>query len=192
MRISRRGYTLVELMIGLTLGSMLMLAVLTTYLFLGRGSTRLAYQHLLEVEARTILNTVTTDVQAAKSITSASATGLSLTLVNGSTVTYSYSGGILSRDPGSGAVALVTNITGEAVQVPVTLTTFQFRYLTTYDDDPTYQATTTIVPLSIKQVSVSMNLKAGGANQVKSGTMTMFPVASGWMLFRNKQLPDGN
>ncbi|HVU18746.1 MAG TPA: prepilin-type N-terminal cleavage/methylation domain-containing protein [Candidatus Didemnitutus sp.] len=192
MRTSRRGYTLVELMIGLTLGSMLMLAVLTTYLFLGRGSTRLAYQHLLEVEARTLMNTVATDVQATRSITSASSTGLALKLVDGSTVTYTYSGGILSRDPGTGAVALVTNISGEAVTVPVTLTNFSFSYLTTTDGDPTYQATTTIIPLSIKQVAVTMTFRAGSTAQMKSGTQTSYPAASGWLLFRNKQLPDGN
>lgn len=179
-------------MIGLTLGSILMLAVLTTYLYIGRGSTRLAYQHLLEVESRTVLNTFATDVQATSSITSASSTGLTLKLVDGTTVIYTYSGGILSRDNGSGAVALVTNISGEAVQVPVTLTNFSLAYLTTMDGDPTYQASTTLIPLSIKQVAMTMTFQAGGSAQQKSGTETTYPAASGWLLFRNKQLPDGN
>jgi prepilin-type N-terminal cleavage/methylation domain-containing protein len=187
-----RGYTLVELMIGMTLASVLMLAVLGTYLFLGRGSTRLSYQHALEIEARTILEKLAVDVRKTKYITNASATGLSLLLVDGSTVTYSYASNDLTRDPGSGAVSLTNDIKGEKVLVPVTLTSCNFNYFTTTDGNPTYQATATLVPLSIKQVSVDFTLRAGSPGiQDKVGTLTSFSIASGWLLFRNKQLPDG-
>jgi prepilin-type N-terminal cleavage/methylation domain-containing protein len=189
---ARHGYTLVELMIGMTLAAVLMLAVLSTYLFLGRNTTRLSYQHALEVEARTILNTIALDVRNTKYITSASATGLSLLLVDGSTVTYSYAATDLTRDPGTGAVSLTNDIKGEKVQVPVSMPACNFNYYTTNDGSPTYQATATIVPLGIKQVAVNFTLRAGTAStQGSLGTMTSFQIASGWLLFRNKQLPNG-
>jgi prepilin-type N-terminal cleavage/methylation domain-containing protein len=188
----RRGYTLVELMIGMTLASVLMLGVLSTYLFLGRNSTRLSYQHALEIQARTILNSLALDVRNTKQITSASSSGVSLKLVDGSTVTYSYSAGALTRDTGSGPVALTSDIKGEKVQVAVTLPTCTFTYFTTTDGDPTSQFGATLVPLSVKQVAVNLVLQAGTAGvQDQAGTMTSFKIASGWLLFRNKQLPDG-
>jgi len=186
-----RGYTLVELMIGLTLASVLMLAVLSTYLFLGRGSTRLSYQHALEIEARSMIETLASDVRNTKSIASASATGLGLVLVDGSTVTYSYASNTLTRDPGTGAVALIKDIKGEKVQVSVTLPAFAFSYYTTTGGSPTYQSSGTLEPISIKQVAFNGTLQAGTTTQAQVGTMTSFPVASGWIIFRNRQLPDG-
>jgi prepilin-type N-terminal cleavage/methylation domain-containing protein len=186
------GYTLVELMIGMSLASVLMLGVLSTYLFLGRGNTRLSYQHALEIEARTIVNTLALDVRNTKYITNASSTGLTLQLIDGTTVTYNYTSTDLTRDPGSGAVSLTNDIKGEKVQVAVTMPVCTINYYTTSDGSPTYQATATIVPLSIKQMGLNFTLRAGTAGiQDKSGTMTTFQMASGWLLFRNKQLPNG-
>lgn len=187
-----RGYTLVEMMIGLTLASILMLGVLSSYLFIGRNSVRLSYQHALETQARGILNTFAGDVRNTKYITSASATGMTLQLVDGSTVTYSYSSSLLTRDPGSGGVSVTNDIKGETVQVPVTLAACNFNYFTTTDASPTYQATSAIVALSVKQVALSLTLQAGSPTvQANSGTMTSFQMSSGWLLFRNKQLPNG-
>jgi Tfp pilus assembly protein PilW len=179
------------LMIGLTLASMLMLGVLSTYLFLGRGSTRMSYQHALEIEARTILNTLSLDVRKAKYITTASATGITLLLVDSTSVTYSYAAGDLTRDSGSGPVSLTGDIKGEKVQVPVSMPACTFNYFTTTDGAPTYQGTGTLVPLSIKQMAANFTLTAGNVAQAQSGTMTSLQIASGWLLFRNKQLPDG-
>ena len=191
------GYTLVELMIGMTLASMIMLAVLGSYLYMGRNSARLSYQHALEVEARTITNNFALDVRNAKTISSASSTGLTVVLVSGTTVTYAYTGSDLTRTPilaGRPTSSLTYDIVGEKVQVPVTMTACTFSFYTTADGDPTSQYNPPyLVPLSIKQASLNFTLRAGNSGAGgQVGTMTSFQIASGWLLFRNKQLPDGN
>lgn len=187
----RRAFTLVELMIGMTLASMVMLGVLSTFLFMGRNSTRLSYQHALEIQSRTILHTLGLDVRNAKAIASASSTGMVLTLWNGTSVTYDCSTSTLTRDTGSGPVALLSDIKGEKVQVPVTLSACSFSFSTTTDGTTVSQFNSALVPLSIKQVAISFTLQAGNSVQAGVGTMTTFQIASGWLLFSNKQLPDG-
>lgn len=73
MRFQRQNpqaaFTLVELMIGAALSAALMAAVLSTYIYLGRGLARLANQQTLETEARRTLAMFTQDVQSASGIT---------------------------------------------------------------------------------------------------------------------------
>jgi len=177
----------------MTLASVLMLGVLSSYIFLGRNNTRLSYQHALEIQGRSLLYTLGGDLRNAKSVSSASSTGFSLILVDGSQVTYAYDGSsLLTRDAGSGAVSVTRDITGETVQVPVTIPACTFNYYTTSDGSPTFQGTSTLVPLSIKQVGLALTLQAGNTTQSNSGTQTRFQVNSGWLLLRNKQLPDGS
>jgi Tfp pilus assembly protein PilW len=66
------SFTLVELMVGLTLSAAVMAAVLSSYLYLARGLARLANQQVLESEARRTLGYFTRDVQMATGLTTIS------------------------------------------------------------------------------------------------------------------------
>src|SRR5438477_34910 len=75
------AFTLVELLIGVTLSGMVMAAVLSSYIYLGRSFGRLANQQILESEARRTLAYFTKDVQAATGISGTpSAVGCTFTL----------------------------------------------------------------------------------------------------------------
>ncbi len=191
---SIRGFTLVEMLFVATLAGLIMVGMLSTYLFLGRNLTRLSYRRALEAQSRSILNTLGNDVRKAKAVSNVSANGLTLTLLDGSTVTYAYDGttDYLSRNAGSGAVVLTSDLKGEAVQVPVTMPAATFAYYTTANGTPTYQGTGTLVPLSIKRIDLSFTLQAGGGTQAASGTQSQFQTASARFLLRNRQLSDGS
>lgn len=96
---SNRGFTLVELLVGVTLSGMVMAAVLSSYIFLARSFTRLSNQQVLESEARRTLTYFSRDVQAATGIatistspTSPAANRVDLTVptTTGSTNTVTY------------------------------------------------------------------------------------------------------
>lgn len=91
---SRAAFTLVELMIGAALSAALMAAVLSTYIYLGRGLARLANQQTLETEARRTLATFTQDVLSGSGLTDTanlSATRVSLLVpASGGTNTVTY------------------------------------------------------------------------------------------------------
>jgi prepilin-type N-terminal cleavage/methylation domain-containing protein len=201
-----RGFTLVELMISMSLGTVVMLAVFSTYNYLGRNLTKLSYRHILESQSRKILTSLAGDIRKTKSIAAASATALNLRLIDGSSVDYTFNAGTgkISRDPdgaGPAPAAILNYDIGDAnVQVPVTLPNFSFTYYTTTGNaftvagtGPTYQNTTTIVPKSIKQVVISFTLQAGTtAIQGQQGTLTTYPVTSNRQLFVNRSMPDGS
>lgn len=227
-----RGFTLVELMVSMSIGTIVMLAVFSTYIYLGRNLTRLSYRATLESQSRKILGTFSSDIRNAKSVKSISDTGtgtgraieLILTLFNSDPskgtvptleVAYKYSYDamdgiwVLTRDPdGNGLprapVRLNSAIGSNSVQVPVGLTLssgdqlFSFttasgNTFTTSGTGPTYQTTSTLVPMSVKQVAISFTLQAGtAAVQGQQGTLNSYAVASGRIPLVNHQLPDGS
>jgi hypothetical protein len=195
---SNRGFTLAELIVSMTLGMIVMLAVFSTYLYLGRNLTRLSYRSVLEGQSRKILNVFATDIRNTTSIVSASASGLTLKTIHidpitkvqtAPVVTYVYNSAKLSRDPdGSGPVILNNDIGDANVQVPVTIPSFSFLYYNTNGS-----AVLPNAPISIKQVALSFTLQAGVlAIQGQQGTLSSYPVASGKMPLINRPLPDGS
>ncbi len=222
---ANRGFTLVELLVSMSLAVVVMAAVFSTYLYLGRNLTRLSYRSTLESQSRKILNTLTTDIRNAKSVVNASATGLSLNVYNQDAgkgpvplmkvvyaqTTATYPDGTTankltrttSNPDGSGASPSVTlnNDIGDAnSQVQVSMTNLNFLYTTTTGNTfttsgtgPSYQNTTTLVPMSIKQVAMVFVLQAGSSNiQGQQGTQSSYQVASGRMPLMNHPLPDGS
>jgi prepilin-type N-terminal cleavage/methylation domain-containing protein len=97
---SHQGFTLVELLVGVTLSGMVMAAVLSSYIFLARSFTRLSNQQTLESEARRTLTYFSRDVQAATGLvvvstspTSPAANRVDFTVPAGTgtnTITYYY------------------------------------------------------------------------------------------------------
>lgn len=93
---STAGFTLVELLIGMTLALMIMGAVLSSYTYMGRGLYRLVNQQTLQAQGRNALAYFAQDVRMASGLTDTgnlSATRVSLIIPTGTatnTITYYY------------------------------------------------------------------------------------------------------
>jgi prepilin-type N-terminal cleavage/methylation domain-containing protein len=88
----RRGFTLVEVMIGASLSSFILAGVLSTFLFLGRSGANLQSYSDMESEARRGLELFAQDTRQASAITWNSATSVTL-VVNAASITYSFDSG---------------------------------------------------------------------------------------------------
>jgi type II secretory pathway pseudopilin PulG len=84
-----RGFTLVEIMIGATLSSFILLGVLSTFLFLGRSGANVQNYNDMEAQARTALELFAEDTRQASAITWVTDKELYLT-VNSVAIYYYY------------------------------------------------------------------------------------------------------
>ncbi len=185
-----RGFTLVELMISASLAAVVMTAVLSSFLFMGRNLSRLASYQALENEARHALGYLRQDFALAKSVktgTTPSTSSVTLVLPSGN-VTYTYDSAAkkLRRQATFGAstdFSLLQNSQCEC-------TSFTLQYFTTLDGAPTDQsAPSANVPYSIKQIQVGFVLES--PTTWAAATRTRFEAASSRFLIRNKGAPDG-
>jgi len=68
-RARSRGFTLVEVMIGATISSFILLAVMTSFLFMGRSGANIQNYNDMEAQARTALELFAEDTRQASAIT---------------------------------------------------------------------------------------------------------------------------
>jgi len=178
----RAGFTLVELLIGLSLSVMIMGALLSSYVFLARSFTRTlgvssANQPAMETQGRQTLALFAQDVAMAIGISgtpSASSVTLRLPTAAGTTtVTYSYNSTTqtLTRTPQGGAADIIH----------INLLDFSFTYYDSYGRP----YTTFVNYLSgIDQLSMAFSAQAGS---VANGTRPrVYGVASPKLIMRNK------
>ena len=104
------GFTLVEVMVSVTIGSIVMLGVLSTFIFLGRSGMNLRNYSDMEAQARRGLELFAEDTRQAKAVTWASADSITLD-VDGVNVTYAYSSGNFTRTKNSVTTTLLSGIT---------------------------------------------------------------------------------
>ncbi len=178
------AFTLVELLVGMSLALMVMTAVLTTYVTLGRNFTRSlgvssANQPNLESQARRTLAYFTRDVRMASGISGTpSASSLTLTLPTGTgstTVAYAYdsTAQTLTRTPASGTAQTLHS----------SLLSFTFNY---YDSSGNPYTSFTNYLSGIKQLSITFTSQAGSS---VNGTLTqVYQSSSSRLLLRNKAL----
>lgn len=111
-----RGFTLVELMVSATLSGFLLVAVITSFLFLGRSGANMQNYTDMEAQARRTIETFAADVRMAREATWTSSNSLTLTVVTsaGATVAYTYtynpSAGTFVRIAGGATTTLLTGI----------------------------------------------------------------------------------
>ena len=105
-----RGFTLVEVIVGSTLAGFVLLAMLTTFLFLGRSGTNLRNYSDMESQAHKALEIFAEDTRQASAVTWASADSVTM-VVNSVNVTYTYASGTFSRSSGANSTTLLTGIT---------------------------------------------------------------------------------
>lgn len=169
-----RGFTLVELLVGLSLGTIVMAGIMAAYLFLGRNLTRLINTQEQGVKSRRVLQLFTNDASSASGLTTATDTLVTMTVPSlGTSVTYAYTAGsdgtgTLTRAVGAGAPTTLLD----------KLTAFDFNYYTESG------VATTSLP-SIKSVEFSFTTAVGTA---LSGTRTSITTVSPRVILRNKPL----
>lgn len=93
----RRGFTLVEVMIASSIGTMVLAGVMSTFLMLGRSGANVANYSVMEAQARRALEEFSQDVRMASTITWNSTSSITLTIPNNyaptaGVVTYAYDG----------------------------------------------------------------------------------------------------
>jgi type II secretory pathway pseudopilin PulG len=187
---SRRAFTITEVLIATSMAAILMAAVLSSFVFIGRNLARLASYQALEGEARKALAYLRQDLALAKTVkngTSPTTETVTLVLPAGEvTYTYDSSARRLRRQATFGANTDFTLLRNGGCEC----TSFAFGYFTTTDGAPTDQAApTTLVPYSIKQISVGFVVETPAT--VMTGTRTRFEAASARYFIRNRGLSDG-
>lgn len=108
---NQRGVTLVELMVSSTLAVIILSAVLSMFLFLGRTSANVINYAEMEAEARRGLEMFAQDSRQASDLAWISDASISLT-VNGATVVYTYNAGAgtFTRATGGTTTILIDGI----------------------------------------------------------------------------------
>jgi len=106
----RRGFTLTELLVALGLSTLVLGAILTTFLFLLRTGLRVEFYNDMEHQARTALELFARDTREASAITWNSAHSVTLS-VDAVTITYAHANGSFSRTTTAGTKVLITGIT---------------------------------------------------------------------------------
>ena len=205
------GFTLVELIIGMSLSLMVMAAILSGYVFLGRNFTRSlgissANQPTLESQGRRTLTYLAQDARMATELdltgtapsTLPSSSGLTFILpapTGRKSITYSFNNspvavtlGVFQIPPG--CLVRIDQSTGTAMTLHTNLLTLYFRYFDSsgkpYDNATEPYATTNNYLSGIKQVSVTFTSQAGSA---ANGTQTqVYTSDSPLLVFRNKSL----
>lgn len=143
-----RGFSLVELLISLSLVMMLTLALLTSYLFIARGDRSLQNYGEMNAQARKMLELLGQDLRAATDVTNFDANTLSLTV------------------PANAAVSATDDVTWEYNSVDRTVTRQDDSGTTTLardvDSFSFYYANgnnvTTTSLIEVKQVQLSLRM----------------------------------
>ena len=105
-----RAFTLVEVMIGATLATIILAGTMTAFLFIGRSGANLRNYTDMESQARKSLEIFAEDTRQASAVTWTSEDSVTL-VVNSANVYYSYTSGSFTRTTGAETTALLTGIT---------------------------------------------------------------------------------
>lgn len=157
-RRSRRGFSLVELLISLALMMMLTLALLTSYVFIARGDRSLQNYGEMNVQARRMLEQLGADLRSATDVTNFTASSLTLSVPTSATGTatqdvvweFNSTTGVVTREDNSGEKTLARDVQ-----------TFSFYYA-----NGNNVQTTSLV--EVKQVQLSLRMLRLVASAVTS------------------------
>ena len=201
-----RAFTLVEVMIGTSISSFLMVGVLSTFLLMGRTSANIVNYTDIEAKARKSLEFFSREVHNAHAVASYSGTSVTLQIPDLSadphgtgteayTVTYAFDAvnKLLTRtgppiNNPAGTSATSTLISGVELVPGMTSFLNYFRYVrqTTYPLGQGYldgfTTNTAANPLEIKQIEVSFLLKKKDVTVVAATNK----VLSARFILRNK------
>lgn len=112
VRRTRRGFTLVEVLISSSLAAFILTGVMTTFLFLGRSGANIQNYNDMESQSRRGLEQFAEDVRQASAIVWTSSTDVTLT-VDSASIRWVYDSGsaTLYRRTSAATRAMITGIT---------------------------------------------------------------------------------
>lgn len=174
---SRRGFTLTEVMIAAFIAAIVLTAVLTTALFIGRSAMNIRNYTDMESQARKMLEYFAEDTRQASSVTWNNSNSLTL-VVNTANVNYSYD---------SATLTLTRTLAGSPNVTVTNINAFQFIAYTINGLQITDFSTTaarTTASNSTKQVQISL---AASRNR-QTLTNTTSTVLSARYILRNKKV----
>jgi type II secretory pathway component PulJ len=148
LRRRRAGFSLVELMISLTLVMLLTLALLTSFVFIARGDQSLTNYGDMNAQARKLLEQLGQDLRAATDVVDFTASSVTLTVPTNTTATttqtviwsFNSVGGAVTRQDATSTKTYAQNVD-----------TFAFKYA-----NGTNASTTSLV--EVKQVQLTMRM----------------------------------
>ncbi len=162
-RRGRLGFTLVEVMVSTSLLGMLMIAVLSSFIFTIRSEQALTNYNLMNTEARGLLELLSRDSKCALDVTNFTASSVTMVIPldtdsHTTSVTYGYdsSAGTVSRETGGVTRTLATNVSS-----------FTFSYYNGLNI-----ATTSLVEL--KQIQLTLRL----ARTVSLATTSQYVISA--------------
>jgi prepilin-type N-terminal cleavage/methylation domain-containing protein len=187
--VTRAGFTLVELMVGVTLSAIIFAGILGGFTFLGRNLTRLVNSQEQEAKSRRAFYLLGQDISAATKVEStATDSSIQLTVQGRGTVRYAYDPLALTfsrtAPVSSGANASITTV------LLTNLSALNFKYynqagnllaLTTADDVDLAKSGIQ----SVKEIELSFASAVGNA---PSGTRSVFAGKSPRFVLRNRPL----
>jgi hypothetical protein len=160
-----------EVIIATTLFGIVLVAILSAYLFVGRNLTRLVNLQQQEVESRRTLRMFTQDLSSASQLTTATTSQVTLTkpaAAATTTVTYTYS---------SSAGTLVRTESGRTITLLSGVTALNIFYFNEAGEAVTSSTQ------SVKSVELSYTSASGTAT---SGTSARYNIVSPRVVLRNK------
>ncbi len=175
----RSGFTLVELLVAVSLAGIVMAGTLTTYLFLGRNLARLQNQQVLDEEHRRLLLEFSQDFRKAEAVTAASDTAVTFrvpTATGTFTITYTYTAGASF----TGTLVRTTTPATTTRTLAGSLGSFDFDYFDGRDTEVTaFPSKLT----SVRKVAFDYSVQAGYA---RTGTRTpVQTISSARLTLRN-------
>lgn len=161
-RVSRRGLTLVELLIAMTLAAMLMSAVMSSFLFLSRGTIASTDYAEMDLEARTALEQFAREARMANGVSNFTANHVTLSVEDGTNVyTVDY-----THVPADGAFYRAYGTAGERVLIKG-VERFALKRFTLLGDPATNDLETKLLQLDLRAVRTGP-AKAFASNNVIS------------------------
>jgi Tfp pilus assembly protein PilW len=159
---SGRAFTLLETLIGASIGSLIAAGVLTTYIFSIRSFSAISNYVEIHRSGRSAVDYVSRDARGVSSVYSSSSSNLVVkiptafdntgSVISNKTVTYSYSSGILWRTDSS--TGKTTGLASNVVQLTFSL----------YDR----LGSNTVVLSNAKGVQLNIKLRKTVTNQIQS------------------------
>jgi prepilin-type N-terminal cleavage/methylation domain-containing protein len=168
----RRGFTLVEVMIAASLGTMVLAGVMSTFLMLGRSGANVANYSMMEAQSRRALEEFSQDLRMASGITWNSTSSITLTIPNNYTptlgiVTYSYDSAseTFNRSPrdSSSAAGTTTTLINNVVS-------FSYARFDRINNASTADTTTKRIQLSMT-ASTAVTASTASGDRRKSRTV---------------------
>jgi Tfp pilus assembly protein PilW len=175
--LSKRAFTLVEIMIGATLGSMVLAGVLTTFLMLGRSGANAAAYSVMESQSRRALEELSQDLRMASDVTWNSSTSITLLvpdnyvsadLTHNNRVTYAYDSTTkyFYRRPGT-----VTS-TSAATNLIKNVSSFAYSRFDRVDNASTSNVTTKRIQVSMVVRTANVTV-VGATNNILSASFIL-------------------